>query len=584
MFPRELIPTIIVLGALYIIVIAFSYFGLRRTRRNILEKDREAKRRLYEIAILKEISDRTGYSLNIQKILDVIVGSLNQFIEYSAVSYMLLDPAKIIFKVDLERSVSPQYIKDIRTRMLSSLSALSGRDLGEMSIEDTLTGALTLDITPEPILSYFNIPLVIAEKLVGVLTVSHVKAGLYKEEEMEILYKIVHQASQAVTRLEEVVRTEQGKISATLESMSEGVVMTDVDYHIVAANPVAKEIIGYHDSVPTIFNFIDAFKGILDVRGNLEEAIKLDKIITIDEIFFGNKYYQVVVSPVRSNEGFTKGQILGGVILFHDITHEKEAEKMRKDFTSMMVHELRSPLGNIKKIGELMKTSKILEDKKVSSEYASMLYDSSSSMLDLVNDLLDVAKLEAGKFDVDKQVVNIKDILAERARFFDATARDSGVDLKVFIDADTPSGVRADPKRISQVINNLLSNAINYTPKGGKVTAICFMHKKGEIITDEAVRLTIPWAIDNMPTDTDVVSDSVVVAVSDSGEGISSENIQKLFNKFTQFASNVRRDSSNKGTGLGLVIVKGVVDAHGGTIGVGSKVGVGSTFYFTLPL
>src|SRR3989338_8187026 len=124
MFPRELIPTIIVLGALYIIVIAFSYFGLRRTRRNILEKDREAKRRLYEIAILKEISDRTGYSLNIQKILDVIVGSLNQFIEYSAVSYMLLDPAKIIFKVDLERSVSPQYIKDIRTRMLSFLSAL----------------------------------------------------------------------------------------------------------------------------------------------------------------------------------------------------------------------------------------------------------------------------------------------------------------------------------------------------------------------------------------------------------------------------------------------------------------------------
>ena len=205
-------------------------------------------------------------------------------------------------------------------------------------------------------------------------------------------------------------------------------------------------------------------------------------------------------------------------------------------------------------------------------------------MLDLVNDLLDVAKLEAGKFDVDKQVVNIKDILAERARFFDATARDSGVDLKVFIDADTPSGVRADPKRISQVINNLLSNAINYTPKGGKVTAICFMHKKGEIITDEAVRLAIPWAIDNMPTDTDVVSDSVVVAVSDSGEGISAENIQKLFNKFTQFASNVRRDSSNKGTGLGLVIVKGVVDAHGGTIGVGSKVGVGSTFYFTLPL
>lgn len=585
MVPRELIPAIVILGVLYVIVIAFSYFGLRRVRRNVLERDREAKRRLYEIAILKEIADRTGYSLNIQKILDVIVGSLNQFIEYSAVSYMLLDPAKIIFKVDLEQSVSPQYIKDIRTRMLSALSALSGRDLSGVAVEETLTGALTLDITTEPVQSYFNIPLVIGEQLVGVLTVSHTKVGLYKEEEMEILYKIVHQASQAVTRLEEVVRTEQGKIAATLESMSEGVVMTDTDYRIVAANPVAKEIIKYNDgNTPTIFDFIDAFKGVLDVRGKLEEAVKLDKVITVDEIYFGSRYYQVVVSPVRSNAGLTKGQILGGVVLFHDITHEKEAEKMRKDFTSMMVHELRSPLGNIKKIGELMKTSKILEDKKVSSEYASMLYDSSSTMLDLVNDLLDVAKLEAGKFDVEKQSVSIKDILSERVKFFDATARAEGIDLRLSINDTVPNSVRADPKRISQVINNLLSNAINYTLKGGMVTAVCFVHKKGKIITDEAAIIALPWVGDNMPTGTEDTPDSVVVAVTDSGEGISAENIQKLFNKFTQFASSVRRESDHKSTGLGLVIVKGVVEAHGGTLGVGSKVGTGSTFYFTLPL
>lgn len=584
MVPRELIPTIVVLVGLYVLVVVFSYWGLRRTKRNLLEKDREAKRRLYEIAILKEISDRTGYSLNIQKILDVIMGSLNQFLEYSAVSYMLLEPAKIIFKVDLERSVSPQYIKDIRARMLSSLSALSGRDLGEIIVEETLTGALTLDITTDPIQSYFNIPLVIGGELVGVLTVSHTKAGLYKEEEMEILYKIVHQASQAVTRLEEVVKTEQGKIAATLESMSEGVVMTDVDYRIVAANPAAKHVISYDDGSPNIFDFIDAFKGVLDVRGRLEEAIKLDKIITIDEISFGDKYYQVVISPVRSNEGFTKGQILGGVILFHDITHEKEAEKMRKDFTSMMVHELRSPLGNIKKIGELMKTSKILEDRKVSSEYASMLYESSSSMLDLVNDLLDVAKLESGKFDIEKQPINVKELLSERIRFFEATARDSELSLKLSISPNAPDSVRADTKRITQVLNNLLSNAINYTPKKGTVTALCFMHKKGTPISNEAIKEGFPWINENMRLSNEDISDSIVIAVTDTGEGISVENMQKLFNKFTQFTSNVRKGGDHKGTGLGLVVVKGVVEAHGGIVGVGSKQGAGSTFYFTLPL
>jgi len=403
MVPRELFPAIAVLTVLYLVVVAFSYWGVRRTKRKIYEKDAEVKRRLYELAILKEISDRTGYSLNIQKILDVIVGSLNQFLEYSAVSYMLLEPSKIVFKADLERSVSTHFIKEIRTRMLGSLTALLGRDLADMEVEETITGAIMIDIIEEPVQSYFNIPLVIGGELVGVLTVSHTKAGLYKESEMEILYKIVNQASQAVTKLEEVVKTEQGKIAAMLESMLEGVVMTDREYHILAANPAAKFVIGYKgEGTPTIFDFIDAFKDLLDIRSKLEEAIKLDKIITVKEVFFSNKYYQIVVSPVKSNVGFTKGEILGGVIIFHDVTHEKEAEKMRNDFTSMMVHELRSPLGNIKKIGEMMRSSKVLEDKQASSEYVSMLYESSSSMLDLVNDLLDVAKLEAGKFAVEK--------------------------------------------------------------------------------------------------------------------------------------------------------------------------------------
>src|SRR3989344_1972770 len=456
MVPRELFPAIAVLTVLYLVVVAFSYWGVRRTKRKIYEKDAEVKRRLYELAILKEISDRTGYSLNIQKILDVIVGSLNQFLEYSAVSYMLLEPSKVVFKADIEKSVSTQFIKDVRTRMLGSLSALLGRDLSSAVVEETITGAIMIDALEEPVRSYFNIPLVIGDQLVGVLTVSHTKAGLYKESEMEILYKIVNQASQAVGKLEEVVKTEQGKIAAMLESMLEGVVMTDKDYRVIAANPASKIVIGHKgEAVPTIFNFMDAFKGVLDIRSKLEEAIKLDKILTIDEVFFGGKYYQVVVSPVKSNVGVTKGEILGGVVIFHDVTHEKEAEKMRSDFTSMMVHELSSPLGNIKKIGEMMRSSKVLEDKKERNEYISMLYESSSTMLSLVNDLLDVARLEAGKFEVDKHPFDIKEIISERVKFFNTTAQDKGVTLRYDMGNETLSQVPVDAKRIAQVIDNL---------------------------------------------------------------------------------------------------------------------------------
>lgn len=585
MFPRELLFVIIIFAGLYLIVIVLAYWWAQRIKREVSVKEREIKRRLYEIAILKEVSDRTGYSLNIQKILDVIAGSLRQFIEYSAASYMLLEPSKIIFKADLEQSVSPQFIKDIRERMRGSLEALLGRTLVDMPIEETLTGAIMLDDLNEPVQSFFNIPLVIGSQLVGVLTVAHTKAGLYKEEEMAILYKIVNQASRAVTSLEEVVKTEQDKVAAMLESMVEGVVMTDRDYHIVAINPSAREIVGHASTGnPTIFDLAEKFKGMFDLKEKLEESLKLDKLLTLDGVMLGDKYYQVMVSPVRANSGAMKGQILGGVIIFHDITHEKEAEKMRTDFTSMMVHELRSPLGNIKKIGELMKSSKVLEDKNATTEYAGMLYDSSSSMLDLVNDLLDVSKLEAGKFEVDKQPANIKELLFERVKFFDTTARDASITLKVSVGENVPDVVLLDIKRIAQVMNNLLSNALKYTPKGGTVIIECFLHTPGMEISDEAKRLGMPWILEGAQKNTAAFEKSVVVAVTDSGEGIAPENIEKLWNKFVQFTSVTHKAANHKGTGLGLVVIKGIVEAHAGRVGVGSKLGSGSTFYFTLPL
>lgn len=585
LFSREILPLISILVILYAGVLAFSYWWMSRVRRKVEEKDREIKYRLYEVAILKEISDRTGYSLNIKKILDVIAGSLSQFLEYSAVSYMLIEPSKIMFKIDLEHSVSPQFISEVKKRMLDSLTALLGRDISDIQVEETITGALTTEDTLNPVQSYFNIPLVIGTELVGVLTIADTKTGLYKEKEMEILYKIVNQASQAVTKLEEVIKAEQGKIVAMIESMIEGVVMTDLNYRIVAANPAARSIIGYRGAGdPTIFDFINVFKDIFDIKGKLEESIKLDKVVKIEKVLFNQKYYQVLVTPVKSSSGPTKGHILGGAVIFHDITSEKEAEKMRNDFTSMLVHELRSPLGNIKKIGELLKSPKILDDKKITNEYVSMLYESSSAMLDMVNDLLDVAKLESGKFIIDRQPSNIREIILARIKFFEMMAGSRGISLNSSLDANLPALIDLDTNRVAQVLNNLLSNALNYTPHGGAVTALCFLHKKGECIFDEAKMRGLPWiASDEKSVLVENIPDSVVVAITDTGEGIAPASLKKLWNKFTQFESSVRQ-KDHQGTGLGLVIVKGIIEAHGGTVGVNSKPGVGSTFYFTLPL
>ena len=572
-----------IIAACSILIGAYSYWKSKKLSRDIVASETELKSRMYELSILKELGDKIGYSLNVQKIVDVITGSLNQFIDYSTVSYMLVDPAKIVFKADLQSSVSRQFVDDIKNRMRDSLSALLDKKLDTIPVEEALTGAM-LKESNEPVRSFFNIPLVIGGNVVGVLTVAHIKPGLYHEEEMTILYKIVNQASQAVTQLEEVVKTEEGKLNAMVESMGDGIVMTDKDYRVAVVNPAAKFIIGLpNKNDVTIFDFIDHLEGKFDIRGKLEESITLGKIFSADEVAIGGGFFQILVAPVKGSHGTIKGETVAGVVIFHDVTKERQVEKMRDQFTSMIVHELRSPLGNMKKIGEIMKEESIRQDKKAYNEYVQMFSQSSSDMLDIVNDLLDVAKLEAGKFEVSKRKANIKEIIEDRIKFFDTTSRSAKIELAGVFGREIPVDVLLDPLRISQVLSNLISNAIKFSRPGGRVFVQAFMHRNGQDLEREAAEAGISWFKDienKLPND---YADTLVIAITDTGEGISKENRSKLFNKFEQFGSGNRADKP-KGTGLGLVIVKGIIEAHGGTIGVVSEEGIGSTFYFTIKI
>lgn len=547
------------------------------------ESKKEADQRMYELAILKELGERIGYSLNIHNIADVITGSLHQFIEYSVAAYMLIEPEKLIFKVHLEESVSRSFINDVRDRMLKSLGALLDKKFKKSQVEEILTGAITVEELNDPVRSYFNIPLVIGDKVVGVLTVAHAQAGLYKEEETTILYKITQQASSAVSRLQHVVKTEQRKLNAMVQSMSEGVVMTDIDYRIMVANPAVRRAVGLpvDGKELSIFDFIDNLEGKFDIRGKLEESIKLDKVLQSPEVMIGDKFFQIIVSPVKSMSEVDEKKIFGGVVIFHDITHEKEVEKMREDFTSMIVHELRSPLGGVKNIAELLRGAK-RTSKKAYEDNVKIIYETSSQMLELVNDLLDVAKIESDKFEIHKQLADVVKLIDSRISFFKTSAKDAKIELSLVVDENISTEINIDPQRINQVLNNLISNSLKFTDTGGKVTVQALMHQKGKDLFEEAKDAGIEWllhaddpALSNLPQ-------SLVVAVTDTGVGVSKKNINQLFSKFKQF--QVHSQQEKKGTGLGLAIAKGIVEAHGGTIGVSSEEGVGSTFYFILPL
>ena len=539
-----------------------------------MAKEREMQRRMYEVSILKELGDRIGYSLNVQKIVDVITGSLRRLLDYSTVSYLLFaDEGRVVFHCVLEESVNKQFIESIRGQMVAALGALSSRDMKPDEIDESISGTITDEANRIGIKSFFNIPVVINGQPVGLLNISSTKPGLYKEEEMTILYTIMNQASAAVSRLETILNQEKGKLNSMVESMADGVVMVDTRNRLLVINPGAKDMLGITQANPSIFDVLDTLSSRMDLRTKIEESIKTDKLAVEEQLKIGDKVLRVLISPVKDEAN----EPLGAVVLFHDITKEKAIEKMRDDFTSMMVHELRSPLTGIRSIANLLKEDKIKNEQKKYEDFIELIVSNSASMLDLVNDLLDVAKLEAGKFQIMRHPTNVADLVKMRIQSYAALAADAKLALESKVEDGIPP-VLIDDNKVGQVLNNFLSNAIKFT-KEGKIVVSALTLKKGESLVKklETMNLSWPGVKDTVPE-----ADQLVLGVTDTGMGISEEQLYKLFNKFTQLEQTTA--SEKKGTGLGLVITKGITEAHGGKVGVCSELDKGSTFYCMLPL
>lgn len=585
----DFVITLLIVAIVAILLVLFLFLKQIRLKRSIYirekkieERSKEMDSKMYELAILKELGDRVGYSLDVHQIMDVITGSLHQFINYSAVSYMLLDSNKILFKIHLEKSVHRGFIDEVRDRMLKSLGALLDKEFNKGQVEELISGAIIIEDVNASVQSFFNIPLVISGKVVGVLTVADTQEGLYKESEMTILYKITNQASAAVTRLQEVVTVEKSKLNAMVWSMADGIVMTDLDYRILVINPAARKACDINElQEVTIFDFIDKLGGKFDIRGRLEESVKLKKEYSSERILLGEKFFQILVLPVRSVSIMNQESITGGVVIFHDVTSEVEIENLRKDFTSMLVHELRSPLDGVKKISEVLKNKNIHQTPESYDDYIDLIYRNSSGMLEMVNDILDVSKIEAGKFDIQKKEGDFVTTVKDRVNFYSVIAKDGGVSLSSSFGLDIPDKVSFDQEGLEHILNNLISNAIKYTNKDGNVDVVTFLHKKDGDINEEAKAASYHGV--NEISGILGEGSFIVTLVSDNGIGIETENITNIFSKFKQLDTK-NKIPKKKGTGLGLVIAKGITEEHGGKIGVFSKIGSGSTFYFTIPL
>jgi two-component system phosphate regulon sensor histidine kinase PhoR len=369
--------------------------------------------------------------------------------------------------------------------------------------------------------------------------------------------RVVVSKAVKMTRTLQDIATEKTRLKTLVNYLAGGVLVTDKSKNIVLYNPALLRMLAYEgeslDDQPlsalttdeTLTGVID---GILGLNPGQFKVLSAEIMPDDKGKDPSNQLYLRAQSVPFQNRS---GEILGSVTIIDDITHLRKLDEMKSAFVSMVSHEIRSPLSTI------LSQIKILMDGlagEVGARQADILGKMSrkvEGLVELSNELLDLSRIEAGLIVQDKQQVQLMDILESLVGFMQARAKAKNISLSLK-KADLPL-IKADGKSMEEVFSNLITNAIIYTPEGGKVNVV------GE-----------------------VKGDFVDIRVSDTGYGIAPDEIPRIFERFYRVKTEKTR--SIIGTGLGLPIVKSIVEAHNGTIKVESKEGAGSTFYIRLPI
>jgi PAS domain S-box-containing protein len=541
--------------------------------------------KVYYASALYEVARSINSSLDLSQVLNLLAKSTAKATHSKACSLRLLSPDKkqLIMSgayglsqgylrkgdVEVEKSridqealqgkaaIIPdatndprfQYPEEAKTESIRSILVVP------LMLRDTMIGVMRLYTEEVHEFSSEEIGFVNAIANLGAIAIENAKLYEALKEELGDLTEDVnemaerlHESRLQVARQMDALNYEKHRLETILASMGEGVIVTDPLYNILLVNTAAETLLGFQR------------EDVIGKNGDLVLPIKQTEIVPILENAsashastsivrkFRNKVLSILISPIRDENG----QPFGAVSLLRDITEQAAIEEMKTDFISIVSHELRTPLTPIKGYIDLIIEGDAGEITEEQSNYLKIVQSNTDRLVALVNDLLDISRIEAGKIELEIKPVNMLEVIQEVVSFHRRQIERKALSITLDVPAKLP-WVKADRSRITQVLSNLITNAYKYTPSGGA--------------------LSISAVADG---------DFLEVIVADTGVGISREDQKKLFTKFFRVDSPSVRDTS--GTGLGLAISKSIVEKHEGEIWVESQLGKGSAFHFTLPL
>jgi len=373
---------------------------------------------------------------------------------------------------------------------------------------------------------------------------------VYGEDELGQLAGLINDLSDDVAEAQESIDAERRRLNSVLTHMTDGVIATDRRGKIIIINDMAQTMLERTDEEAIGENLLSVL--------NVEEEITLRTILEKQDDVLVNASEGGVATLLRASFSLIQresGFISGIVCVLHDVTEQERIDEERKQFVSNVSHELRTPLTSMRSYIEALADG-AWEDPELAPRFLEVTQNETDRMIRMIQDLLHLSRIDSGKSSLELEIVDITEMLDHVLNRFDMLIHSAEYETRNYrIHKELLREaifVEVDPDRMIQVLDNIMNNAIKYSPDGGTITGR--MQK-----TDDAV----------------------IISISDEGMGIPKADLNKIFTRF--YRVDRARSRAMGGSGLGLAISKEVVEQHGGRIWAESKEGKGTTFYLSLP-
>ena len=373
---------------------------------------------------------------------------------------------------------------------------------------------------------------------------------IYGDDELGQLGQAINDLSVKIKEAQEGTEAERQRLDSVLRHMSDGVIATDRRGRIVIINAAALDILNLRNERIVGIPLLDVLR--LDRTVSFRDLLESqeERMITFEEDG-EDTIVQCEFSVIQRESGF----ISGLVCVLTDVTEQEKIDRERRNFVSNVSHELRTPLTSIKSYTEAL-VDGAWENKEIAPEFLNVIETETDRMMRMITDLLNLSRMDQNRLELDKEFVNMNELVKHIANRFDMVLSSDQYrekNYRILTDiTQRDLWVEIDQDKITQVLDNIINNAIKYSPDGGRII----------------IRL--------METHTDLI-----VSVSDEGLGIPRKDIPHLFDRF--YRVDKARSRAMGGSGLGLAIAKEVVQLHGGKIWVNSIENKGSTFFVSLP-